>query len=364
MGTGLSPAPAAAGRTPSPGSRGAASPSCRPRQQGSAILLALFVVTLATLIVTDLFWRQFVLFRTIENLQADTQARLLLRGAQDWARSILQDQPHPAYDALSDPWAQPLARTRLDQLGETAPLAAQASLEGGIEDAQARFNLRNLIDGAGNINPVQLAVLDKLCTLLAAPAGTAPLIAQAVRQAFQASVNPAATSGTGTAVGPGFNAAVAGIGGYASPYPLSSGARLLPPVFPEDLAAVPGIDPRAAQTLAAYVILLDQAGIPVNFNTAGPELMAASIPELSISDANALAVERDHAYFVSVADIQNRLHGRGGAVPAAGLSTSSQYFIVHGTVRLDNAATRQRALVRRLGTGSKGATQVLWEQEY
>src|SRR5208283_6223522 len=104
------------------------------RQKGAAVLLALFVVAISTLIVTDLFWRQFVLFRTIDNQQTSSQARLLLHGAQDWARTILQDQSHPAYDALSDPWAQPLAQTRLDQLGETAPLASQATLEGGIED--------------------------------------------------------------------------------------------------------------------------------------------------------------------------------------------------------------------------------------
>jgi len=160
-----------------------AAADCR-RQGGAAVLVAVFVVAIATVIVTDLFWRQYVLVRTVENQQKGAQARLLLHGAQDWARAILQDQTHPAYDALSDPWAQPLAQTRLDQLGETAPLASQATLEGGIEDAQARFNLRNLIDGGGAINPVQLAVLDKLARLLGAPSGTARLIAAYIAQAY------------------------------------------------------------------------------------------------------------------------------------------------------------------------------------
>jgi general secretion pathway protein K len=325
-------------------------------QRGVAILLAIFIMTIATVIVTGLFWRQFVVLRTIDNEQTAAQARLLLHGAQDWARTILQDQPHPAYDALSDPWAQPLARTRLDQLGETAPLAARATLEGGIEDAQARFNLRNLIDAAGNINPVQLAVLDKLATLLGTPAGTARLVAGYVAHAYSAT----ALGATGSAaVG-----ATAG-GGAAGNGPVTAQAspRPVPPVFPGDLAAVPGIDPGAALTLSQFVILLDQANTAVNFNTAGPELMAATIPDLAISDANALAAERDRAYFLNVGDIQNRLRGRGGAVSFAGISTGSQYFIVQGTVRLDHASTHVRALTRRAGTGPQGSTEVLWERD-
>ena len=320
------------------------------------MLLALFIVAIATLIVTDLFWRQFVLYRTIENQQNSSQARLLLHGAQDWARSILQDQTHPGFDALSDPWAQPLAQTRLDQLGETAPIASQATLEGQISDAQARFNLRNLLDSTGAINPVQLAILDKLAGLLSAPAGTAQLIAGYVAQAYAGGA-PAGSASLAAA------AAASGAVAAALVVPLTNGARPVPPVFPEDLAAVPGIDPAAAQTLAQFVILLDQSNTPVNFNTAGPELMAATIPELTISDANALAAERDRAYFISVGDIQNRLKGQGGAFPTTGVSTNSQYFIVDGTIRIQNAATRMRALVRRYGTGAQGSVQVLWERE-
>ena len=326
------------------------------QQRGVAVLLALFIVAIATLIVTDLFWRQFVLYRTIENQQNNSQARLLLHGAQDWARSILQDQTHPGFDALSDPWAQPLAQTRLDQLGETAPIASQATLEGQITDAQARFNLRNLLDSAGAINPVQLAILDKLATSLSAPAGTAQLIAGYVAQAYAGGA-PAVSA---------YLSAIASAPGTQVPalvVPLTSGARPIPPVFPEDLAAVPGIDPVAAQTLSPFVILLDQANTPVNFNTAGPEMMAATIPQLTISDANALAAERDRAYFISVGDIQNRLKGHGGAFPTVGVSTNSQYFIVDGTIRIQNAATRMRALVRRFGVGAQGSVQVLWERE-
>ena len=110
-------------------------------------------------------------------------------------------------------------------------------------------------------------------------------------------------------------------------------------------------------------MLLDQGNTAVNFNTAGPALMAAAVPELSMSDAQALAAERDRAYFVNVGDIQNRLHARTTGISAGGISTSSQYFIVRGTVRLDRATSRMRALVRRTGAGVQGRVDVLWERD-
>ncbi len=310
------------------------------RQRGAALLLALFVMALATMIVPGLFWRQFVLIRTIENQQLATQSRFLLHGALDWAAAILRQQTHPTYDALSDPWAQPLAPTRLDQLGETSTLAAQATIAGRIEDAQARFNLRNLVQAGGAIDPTQLAVLAKLAALLGTPGDTAALIARDVAAAY-----------AGTAP-----VAVPGASGNAS----LAANRPLPPVFPADLQDIPGISPAAARALAPFVIMLDQGGTPVNFNTAPPEVMAAVIPGLNIGDANAIAAERDQAYFISVADLLNRLHGRGGPFSGAGVSTNTQYFIVHGTVRLGRAVASLEALVAR--PPLQGPINVLWQR--
>src|SRR5262245_26102939 len=155
------------------------------RQSGAAVLMALFVATLATLIVTGLFWSQFVLLRTIENQQLVSQSRLLLRGALDWARAILrEDALRSNFDALTEPWAQPLAETRLDQLGETSALASQASIAGGIEDAQARLNLRNLVSADLQIVRRELLVLRRLAQMLGVPEQTADLIALRMQQSL------------------------------------------------------------------------------------------------------------------------------------------------------------------------------------
>lgn len=308
------------------------------RRRGAAVLIALLVSVLATVLVADLFWRQYALLRTVENRQADAQAGLLLRGALDWARAILQDQSHLTYDALSDPWAQPLARTRLADLGEDSPLAGEATLEGGIEDAQGRFNLRNLVGPGGEIVPSQVDALQRLADAVGAPPGTARLVASYLHACYVAD-----PTGTGVATD----------GGVTHP---------LAPVLPGDLALVSGIDPGVAARLTPFVILLDGAGTAVNFNTARAEVMAAVVPTLSLADARAVAADRDQRYFRDLGDLQNRLSVHIGSATLSGASVNSSYFLVRGTVAIGRAVRTRQALVRRGASGGSG-TNILWERD-
>jgi general secretion pathway protein K len=308
--------------------------------------MALFVAAIATLIVSGLFWRQFVLVRTIENQQLVSQSRLLLRGAFDWASSILRENAATTNTVnLTEPWAQPLAETRLDQLGESSALASQASMAGSIEDAQSRLNLRNL--AVAGTDPSQAEkqhdVLARLASELSLPEATADLISAYAAQTFALPVNPVVAAATGAQTG--------------------SPTQILPLVFPEDLARVPGLDPAAAARLAPYVVVLDTAPTAVNFNTASAELIAAEI-SLQLSDARALVAERDRIPFLSTGDIGNRLHGRGTSDTAsevtANASITSSYFFVRGEIKLQRADTRMEALVRSNGPSP---VIILWERE-
>lgn len=308
------------------------------RQRGAAVLMALFVATLATLIVTGLFWSQFVLLRTIENQQLVSQSRLLLRGALDWARAILrEDAARSNYDARTEPWATPLAPTRLDQLGETSALASQATIEGDIDDAQARLNLRNLIAADGQIVERELAALRRLCALLSVPEATADLIAQRMAEAFA----PAAASPGGESAKP----------------------RPIPLVLPRDLFAVEGIDPEAAAKLASHVVVLDEP-TPVNVNTAASEVIAARIAGLTWMDANRVVEQRTQlGYFRDVADLRNRLGDKATGLLPQDVSTASRYFFVRGRVRLDRASTGMEALVKRGQQQGPAPVVVIWQRE-
>lgn len=317
------------------------------REHGAAVLMALFIAALATLIVSGLFWNQFVLMRTIENQQLVTQSRLLLRGALDWSRAILrEDQIRSNVDHLDEPWAKGLAETRLDQLGESSTLAARAALSGSIEDAQSRYNLRNLViqvDGRWTVQESEAATLRRLCRVLDLPEAVADLVAGHLQRAFTVPAPPA----EGAAPTPGPSAA---------PAPLTL-------VLPDDLRAVDGIDPQHAERLAAYVVVLDRP-TPVNINTAREEVLAAVFPRMSLAEARALVAERDRSYFVQTGDARlTRFRDESGAPGDTQIAVNSSYFLVRGQVKLDRASTRLEALVRRFEQSQNRPLRVLWQRE-
>ncbi len=314
----------------------------RAAQRGAAVLMALFIATLATLIVTGLFWNQFIVLRTIENQQLTLQSRLLLSGALDWARAILrEDLNRSNYDALTEPWAQPLAQTRLDQLGETSTLAARATIEGNIEDEQARLNLRNLIGDDGKPDGTEVDALRRLCNLLGLPSATADLILVAMQEAY---VSPGSSTGGVSADG-------------------TITLRPLPLVLPQDLYGVRGLDAQAAAKLIPYVAILDTRRTKVNINTAPPEVIAARVG-LTLLEARALVAERDRlGYFNQVADFTLRLPGQGqrADLDKTRIDTSSSYFLIHGKVRLDRVTSSMEALVKR--NRADHSVKVLWQRE-
>jgi len=306
--------------------------------------MALFVATLATLIVTGLFYRQFVLLRTIENQQIVSQSRLLLRGALDWGRAILrEDANRSSYDALSEPWAQPLAETRLDQLGETGSIASLASIAGSMEDAQGRYNLRNLTEN-GQIVVKELESLRRLAELLQLPSQTADLIAERMLEAE----SPGSADDKSN----------------DKPGGEAERRRPLPLMLPRDISGVQGINPEAADRLAPYIVVLDEK-TPVNANTAPPEVIAARVPDLTLAEARSLVAERERiSYFNSIGEVRTRLGQKGSVVTDAELSTNSRFFFIRGEVKLDRAMTRMEALVKRGAPGQgPAAVNVMWTRE-
>jgi len=304
--------------------------------------MALVVATLATLIVAGLFWQQFVLLRTIENQQLIVQSRMLMAGALDWARAMLrEDLRRSSHDGLDEFWAKGLAETRLDQLGESSTLAAQASIAGSIEDAQSRFNLRNLVGDDGEIAATELEALKGLCDLLGVSTANAELIALRMKEAF-APATTDASAGAGAA---------------------SARDRPLPPVLAVDIAAIPGISAEAAAALAPYLVVLDGNKTRLNVNTAAAEVIAAQIG-ISLARARAVVAQRERiSHFVDVGNFRNYV-GEAGISGAgdATISTTSSYFFVRGQIKLGRADIRMEALVRRSAQPG-GAVEVLWQRE-
>jgi len=310
--------------------------SCN-RQRGVAVIIALLLTTLAITIVASLFWQQQVQVRSIENQRLQLQMQWVLRGALDWAGLILrEDARHSSVDDLTEPWAVPLAETRLDQYvdnGEADAVAANATLSGNISDAQARYNLTNLCPD-GTINPAEVAAFGQLLS----NARLDPALAQATADEMAAAQKKPAAN----AENPGNQ----------------SGALPMNLTRTDDLLAVPGFTPEILGKIRDFVIFLPRA-TPVNVNTAPAEVLAARIDGLTLADATALVTSRNTASFRFISDFTERLPGDSLSVSNLEASVSTNYFLVNGKVRIDRANLDVQALIERNGT----MTKLIWIQE-
>ena len=314
------------------------------KQHGVAVITALLLTTLAITVVASLFWQQQVQVRSIENQRLQLQKQWILRGALDWAALILrEDAKHSSIDDLDEPWAVPLAETRLDQYVENdrdttngtpnetniSRDISDASLSGNISDAQARYNLTDL-SANGLVNPAEVAAFERLLSSMQLD----PALAQATADVMAAAQTKPANA--------------------TDPQPM-----MLTQL--DDLLAVPGFTPEALDTLKNFVIFLPPgAQASVNVNTASAEVLAAVIGTLSLADATTLVSSRKSASFRDISDFSNRLQGIPVAAFANKLSVTTQYFLVNGKVRLRRAGQEVLALVERKNL----TTKILWIREY
>ncbi len=282
--------------------------------------MAMLVMTLAVLLVSGAFLRQSVMAREVENAAAAAQSRALLAGAIDWIRVILvEDGDNSSADHAGEPWAVPLERTRLDG-GD----GESAWLSGRVEDAQARFNLRNL-SNAGGLIASEVAVLGRLLGY----AGVDDVSGEQLAARIDAALT--ATRSDGTVLVPG---------------------RVEDLRLPEESARA------ALEKLRPFVVILPQR-TPININTASAEVLAARLPALSLADARRLVASRDVAWFRDASDFASRLPGVQPGNGSGQLATATRFFLLRGKVEFRRARTEAQVLLRREGR----RVDTLWVRE-
>ena len=132
-----------------------------------------------------LFYRQFVLLKNDREPAASRRVACAAR-RRDWeSRDPARGRQSLAIRRAKRAVVAASGGTREQQLGETGSLAALATIAGSMEDAQGRFNLRNLVDN-GQVIERELDALRRLVSLLQLPEQTADLIALRMAQALPA----------------------------------------------------------------------------------------------------------------------------------------------------------------------------------
>lgn len=290
------------------------------RQRGAALLTALLIVVLVTTLAAAMLWRQA---RSIQIEAADrgrAQADWVLQGALDWARLILREDKRANQkdnvDHLAEVWAVPLAEARLSSFlsaddNKSSDAGPDAFLSGHIEDAQARFNLRNLVSGKAQDLRVAARIFQA--------AGMNAALAEQVQLSLSGAVDPASAP---------------------------QGRVPLLPVRLDQLRWLGLNDEQIARLSTLAVILPQQT--PVNLNTAPREVIAALFDGMDVGSADRLVRARQSKPLRTLEDVKPYLP-QGLELSTERTAFTSDFFFVEGQLRLDDRVLAQRSLVQRRG---------------
>jgi len=302
------------------------------RQGGAAIIAAMLVAAIAAMVAMQLFERQQLAVRSVENRMDASQIRWIERAASDWATLVLRlDARSTATDHLGEPWATAVNQTELDPTvyggARAGTRDAKATLSGQILDAQARFNLRNLLETP-------------------APGG------QPVAQAVVSLRDLAALRRLLVAVG--LDAALA--------EPVAAFARDQGLSRSTDLLRVPGMDTTLYRRLEPFVIVLPERSA-LNLNTASAELLHAYLGTLDLSAARIVVSRRERQHFTDTSAARAQIPGDPDLPPHI-FSLGSRYFLMEGVIGYGRVESRARILFdrRASGTGEGEAVQVVWRE--
>nr|MBO2513946.1 general secretion pathway protein GspK [Gammaproteobacteria bacterium] len=295
--------------------------SLERRQRGAAILTAMLVVAIGTLLAVNLMWEATLDQRRAAAAFAADQGLLYLQGAEAWAADILRQdiEDSPDADHLGEEWAI-----------ELPPLPVEGGvIAGRLEDLQGRFNLNNLIGEDGREDPIAVAQFERLLTLLELD----PRLAGAVVDWLDGDVDTRFPDGAEDAV-------------YAEADPHYRTANG-PITTPSELLAIQGFDRAAYERLAPYVTALPR-GTTINVNTA-PELVLRSLSD-SIDAAQAAALVEERAD-VGFADVDAAFSGLVEPEMLPRIDVVTSHFLLTATVALGTTQITMRSVLQRDQSG-------------
>lgn len=131
--------------------------STRRQQRGVALITAVLIVALATILATQIGFDSALEQRRSAGVLLLDQAFEVGLGAEAWAASYLKDDvAKSTEDHLAENWATPIP-----------PIPIEGGfIEGQMEDLQGRFNLNNLVDASGAPNLEAIREFKNLLTVL------------------------------------------------------------------------------------------------------------------------------------------------------------------------------------------------------
>lgn len=306
----------------------------RARQRGVALITALLVVALATVAAVAMAARQQLDVRRTANLLDGDQAYAYALAVEGWGSMILmRDAEDNQIDKLDDTWAQRLP-----------PIPVPGGqLDGYILDLHARFNLNNLLNADGQPSEPDLAYFRRLLRALDLNEN----IVLAVLDWLDSDPDTRFPDGAEDDF-------------YLNTErPYRAANRPMQSI--SELRLVRGVDAEIWNILAPHVCALPTR-TTLNVNTAAAPLLQALVEEFSTRDAEQLVEVRGEAGYASVEEFLQQELFAGRELESAGLSVTSQYFLVRSEITIGTARARLFSVVERQANGIRtlARTQGTW----
>jgi general secretion pathway protein K len=288
-------------------------------ERGAALILAMLVAALAATVAVALAADQQRWLADVGNRRDQVQAQSLALAGVQWARQILADDARAStVDFLGEPWSYPLPPTPI----------ADGSIEGRIEDAQGRLNLNNAAQD-GKPGDVERTRLAQLFVVKGVDPRMLDVLADWIDEDNTARPNGAEDAWY----------AAQSRGAVAANAPLLRTA---------EIASLRGARAETWAALDTSVAALPP-GTLVNINTAPPEVITASIPDLVGEKLASFIAERARKPFTTMAELRERMP-RGVTIPeGVSFAFASSYFLVSVRSRQGDSVAQARALLKREG---------------
>ena len=292
------------------------------RERGVALIAAVLVVALATVLVAALLDRgEAARARTRNALRAEQGWQLML-GLEGWAATALRrDAEQSGIDSRDDVWAQPLPPLDLPE----------ARIQGRMREIGGCFNLNSLQQG-GVENTTAVERFERLLDAL-------KLDSQRISAQVRDWIDPDATPNSEGAEDMSLM--------LRSP-PYRAANRAFTHV--SELRLLPAIDAKTYAVLAPQVCALP-SNVPMNLNTVSVEGWMSLSREIGPTQAKILA--RDgRARYSGPADLEQEFTRLGLQIPlGSDLGFASHYFVLEAEILADGVPFLYSSLLQRSPDG-------------
>lgn len=308
------------------------------QQSGVALITAMLVVALATVLATSLVSQVFMDTRRTQNILNNDQAYLYAVSAEKIAGNLLiEDQQKSKYDSVDEIWAVQAPPFPVD--------GGQVTVS--IEDLQGRFNLNNLsktINSAGYKQDISR--FKQLLTAIEVPT----TLVDAVVDWLDADLETTIPSGAEDDY-------------YISLIPPYRAANTLMASVSE-LRLIKGFNDKVSETETAYDRIVKfvcalPVVTPININTAPMEVLISSSNDITASDTDSIIKYRGLSMlepgtpFKTLNDFKKYMQDtlKKKKFSTAGMSIDTQYFLLQTYAQIGRGHSRLYSVINRKNKG-------------